>query len=159
MGLIPREAFVKAKAQSILRKYKINKPPVPIYRIVNSEGIKVMYFIDEPEYGDGKILTDESGRLCIYLSISGCEKQDNWNLAVKYGYVALGHLNLPEGAMSEEEKANEARIFAEEILAPDFLLSEYVGEPPERLSEIFSMPLDAAERRFKEIWRILRFFV
>lgn len=135
MTVIPREAFIRMKAVSILKRYKVERPPVPLYNIVKSEGIEVLYLFDGPDLGPGVTIRKPDGKYKICINISGCEKQDNWNLAIQYGHISLGHFRLftvdtlTSDKLKPEERQTlnrESEIFAQEILAPDYLLRPLV---------------------------------
>jgi Zn-dependent peptidase ImmA (M78 family) len=130
MVLIPREKYIKAKALSFLKKYKVKMPPVPLESIVKSEGISALYYF-EPGFGAGTTVRKGNEEYFIHLSISGSQEWDTWNLAVQFGHIALGHFRLfdidtmTKDKLSEKDREmlnREAKIFAKEILMPDYLV-------------------------------------
>jgi len=150
MTLIPREKYIQAKALSFLKKYKVKMPPVPLQLIVKSEGISAVYHFDKPELGSGVTVRKGNGEYFIGLSISGSQEWDTWNLAVQFGHIALGHFRLfdidtmTENRLSKTDRDvlnREAKIFAMEILMPDYLFTRVVKQYDKKsLSSVFFVP-------------------
>lgn len=131
MTVISRDVFIRAKAVSILKRHKVSRPPVPLYNIVTSEGIQVVYLFNRPDLESGVTVRKASGDYEVFLNISGDEKWDNWNLAIQYGHIVLGHFQLFTADTVAEDRLKtsdrktlnqESEVFAQEVLAPSYLL-------------------------------------
>ncbi|MDH7576578.1 MAG: ImmA/IrrE family metallo-endopeptidase [Bacillota bacterium] len=160
-----REDLARAKAKSLVRKYNISTPPVPVEEIARQEGV----IISSHKTSDLKCavaLKDRKrGRYVVSVYLSGDEGRDRWSLAHELGHIKLGHFEIYDVDTLAKDKLNdaeryildkEADIFAEELLMPAEWLREIMGivsdfTQIEEIKKLFGVSLGALVNRLEEL--------
>jgi Zn-dependent peptidase ImmA (M78 family) len=120
--MLVRHDFARIKARMLLKGFK---PPLDLEKIADRLGIKYHYHCLAGVNCSFSI--KHGNRYIIGISISGNQEEDRRAFARQLGHIVLGHFELYDMDLLDEERLNdhereiliqEADIFAEELLMP-----------------------------------------
>lgn len=155
------EGYKRARDKSweILIKYRQHSLPVPVWTILDREGILVRSFnyFKKNEIFSGYEIPPKKVAFCFriqrYFFIFYDESQTvdkiRYALAHEFGHIALGHAN--DGV----EENYEANVFASRLLCPAVLLRKYKTDSPKAIAKICLAPLECANSRYKRLMRLM----
>lgn len=120
----------RVKAQSILKMYHMDTPPIDVEKIAKLLGFEIVYH-DFPDKFSGVTKIIE-GQKFIGINKKHHKVRQRFSIAHEIGHFLNGHDNyISEGAMVEPEmkykdprfqQEKEADEFAAELLMPEFML-------------------------------------
>ena len=135
----PDYARVKREALSVLSKYGVEKPPVPIYQIVEDQGVDVK-FVKFNTLSDKVAGFTKFDEATIYVNADDVMNRQTWTIAHEFGHWML-HKHLFEQdpgrysvlmrraqGRNEDTLEKEANAFARQILIPEKLLKQVKGK-------------------------------
>lgn len=116
---------VKAKADTIRKKYFDEKPPVNVFDIASKEGISIVYFTPTDDTQEISGLLDKDKKE-VYLNVADSAPRQNFTLAHELAHYFLDHKPDEYGVYKRNslyvekkpEKEQEADFFAAELLMP-----------------------------------------
>ncbi|MCL6558910.1 MAG: ImmA/IrrE family metallo-endopeptidase [Firmicutes bacterium] len=159
-----RKGFAIAKARKVAETFLITGPPVPVFDIITSLGIKIKY----DQRLEAPVTVKYKDQYIILMPISDNIGRDRWSLCHELAHVILGHYdictvdkivngNLVHN-LSEREiyiLEREADIFTAEFLMRKSWLKEFVELPVTwkqvgRLKNLFGVSWEAMINRLEE---------
>jgi Zn-dependent peptidase ImmA (M78 family) len=172
--------YVTQKAREFIKQYEINWLPVDPFELMDKlniqyksigdlvlkTGLDRKWLIDEVIFGeDGLIFYEpdtDSDKIILNEKIEPFERI-RWTIMHEIGHAYLGHLNSKKTSilkwkLSKEEYnkyEQEAQIFAEEVLAPKFILYLICAHSISEIMEICGIPKPAAESRANAIIELI----
>lgn len=153
-----REDFIKMKAKSLFKEFRISQPPVDLDLITNKLGIEVHYH-DMSDINCSLSIKNQD-RYIIVILISGNYGRDRWSLAHELGHIVLNHYELYEIDTIYVDKLNEyerylldreADLFAEELLIPSDWVKYNQSFDTDDLKEIFKVSREAMVVRLSKL--------
>lgn len=153
--MTPDYARVKQEALRILSKYGVEKPPVPIYQIVEDQGVDVK-FVHFNTMGDKIAGFTRFDEATIYVNADDVMNRQTWTIAHEFGHWIL-HKHLfdkdpdrysvlmrrPQG-LNKDPVEKEANAFARQVLIPERLLRQVKGKAsPIMLAKMFLVSPEA----------------
>lgn len=164
--MAPNWTKAKAKADAIRRQYGVEEPPVNLFEIAASEGIKISYFAPNERTKDISGLLDKERRT-VFLNADDSAARQNFTLAHELAHHFLQHPPNEYGvyrrdslyAKNKPEKEQEADCFAAELLMPQELVDKVkkmyrlTDSDIPALSRLFGVSPSAMRYRLKDLNR------
>jgi len=135
----PDYSRVKKEALAVLNAYGVDKPPVPIYKIVEDRGLDVK-FVKFSTFGDRVAGFTRFEDATIYVNADDPMNRQTWTIAHEFGHWIL-HRHLFEQdpdrysvlmrrpiGRNDDPIEKEANAFARQILVPEKLLKQVKGK-------------------------------
>lgn len=160
---------VKAKAETILKKYDIVTPVINVFDIASSEGIAVKYRIFPKESSDVSGFYFQKDKT-IYLNVDVSSERQFFTIAHELGHYFLDHKpdeygvyarqNTYVGVKHDNEK--EADCFAANLLMPENMIKlevrkyPFLTTNPSLLALRFGVSASAMTNRLKNLGLIKR---
>lgn len=128
--MLVRYDFARTKAKMLQKGFK---PPLDLEEIADRLGIKYHYYCLTGI--DCSFSVKQGNRYIIGVSITGNQEEDRREFARQLGHIVLGHFELYDMDLLDEERLSdhereiliqEADIFAEELLMPTQRLLEAI---------------------------------
>ncbi len=150
-------------AESIIEKFDISEPIIPIYDIADSEGLSVK-IIPMPETLKGVSGFLDPDKKIIYVNVEDAPSRQNFTVAHELGHYLLKHdpsqyqvlLRFPE-LNGKEPQEKEANCFAANLLVPESMLKKIIKkydikeEDAGLLAQVFGVSKDVIRFRLKRI--------
>jgi Zn-dependent peptidase ImmA (M78 family) len=129
------------RAENIVRKHGIYKPPVPVEEIVRKEGISLLVINLDPDMSGTLMRSGPDDLVVIAVNESHHRNRRRFTIAHELGHFYLGHLahhphidrqftaiNRDElSSQATDSREIEANTFAANLLMPaDFLIKDFV---------------------------------